>query len=302
MEKFCLYCGEKLDTTTRDNRVKFCNSSCAAKYNNHKRKHTDETKQKISNKLKNKKKEDGPMMKLVDVHRSKRCEVTPRESSSLSRATKQKQPRRYTIEDVEREIKNVDSYTKLCHKLNISERGNNIRTLKTIVMENNFDVSHFKYGKKYDTLIIENIESCKSYAELCRKIGVRDCGSSLTRIIEIVKELRLDTSHFTGRLWSKGKTSAEEGRLFSKDVNEYLTDESTISSFKLKNLLFKYGIKREVCENCSNSMWMGKQIPLQLHHLNGNRRDNRLENLMILCPNCHAQTDNYCSKNRLYEK
>lgn len=45
-------------------------------------------------------------------------------------------------------------------------------------------------------------------------------------------------------------------------------------------------------------MWQDKEIPLELHHINGNNRDNRLENLMLLCPNCHALTDSYRGKNR----
>ena len=49
-------------------------------------------------------------------------------------------------------------------------------------------------------------------------------------------------------------------------------------------------------------MWMNKKIPLQLHHINGDRTDNRIENLQLLCPNCHALTDNYCGSNIDYTK
>ena len=44
-------------------------------------------------------------------------------------------------------------------------------------------------------------------------------------------------------------------------------------------------------------LWNGKPLTLQLHHINGNNRDNRLENLTFLCPNCHSQTDNFSGKN-----
>ena len=53
------------------------------------------------------------------------------------------------------------------------------------------------------------------------------------------------------------------------------------------------------CECCNNIEWMGKPIPLELHHIDGDNTNNTLENLKLLCPNCHAQTDNYRSKNTI---
>ena len=66
----------------------------------------------------------------------------------------------------------------------------------------------------------------------------------------------------------------------------------------LKRRLFDAGIKTRSCESCGLSEWRGRAIPLALHHVNGNRHDNRLENLQILCPNCHGLTDTWAGANR----
>jgi hypothetical protein len=58
------------------------------------------------------------------------------------------------------------------------------------------------------------------------------------------------------------------------------------------------GCKKEECEMCLLKEWMGQKIVLELHHIDGNRFNNDLLNLQILCPNCHSQTDTYRSKNR----
>jgi len=81
-----------------------------------------------------------------------------------------------------------------------------------------------------------------------------------------------------------------------KHASEFLYYGSKINSHKLKIKLINDGIKEKICENCRNTEWNGIDIPLHLHHLDGDRHNNELSNLKILCPNCHAQTDTYCGK------
>ena len=64
-------------------------------------------------------------------------------------------------------------------------------------------------------------------------------------------------------------------------------------TFKLKNRLFKEGLKNNICEVCGISEWQGMEIKCELDHINGKSNDHRLENLRILCPNCHSQTETY---------
>jgi hypothetical protein len=70
----------------------------------------------------------------------------------------------------------------------------------------------------------------------------------------------------------------------------YLSNNTTINSSRLKKYLFKFEIKKKKCENCKMTEWCGKNIPLELHHVDGNNKNNYIFNLQILCPNCHAQT------------
>jgi hypothetical protein len=70
-------------------------------------------------------------------------------------------------------------------------------------------------------------------------------------------------------------------------------------TFKLKNRLLKEGIKENKCEECGlPGSWNGKPISIELDHIDGKRTNHRIENLRMLCPNCHSQTDTYRSKNK----
>jgi hypothetical protein len=61
----------------------------------------------------------------------------------------------------------------------------------------------------------------------------------------------------------------------------------------LKFRLLREGLRENRCESCGISEWMGKPLNMELHHVNGDGNDNRLENLQLLCGNCHSQTDNW---------
>lgn len=72
-------------------------------------------------------------------------------------------------------------------------------------------------------------------------------------------------------------------------------------TYKLKNRLIDEAIKEFHCENCGLIEWLGKPIKLELHHIDGNRTNHLLSNLMLICPNCHSQTETFRAKNRKFE-
>jgi DNA-binding CsgD family transcriptional regulator len=78
-----------------------------------------------------------------------------------------------------------------------------------------------------------------------------------------------------------------------RPIEEIFAANTRRSRGHLKSRLVHSGLKDERCERCGISEWLGRPVSVALHHINGDRLDNRLENLEFLCPNCHSQTDNF---------
>ena len=91
----------------------------------------------------------------------------------------------------------------------------------------------------------------------------------------------------------KGKQNWAKGTTTSKYIPaiEYIKKESGVKSYLLKEKLIRDGIKQKQCEICGLTLWLGQDIPLELHHKDCNHYNNSLENLQMLCPNCHALQD-----------
>lgn len=98
--------------------------------------------------------------------------------------------------------------------------------------------------------------------------------------------------NYSGNSSRKGFIHAEQ----RKSINDYL-QSNTNNSNKRKRLI-EEGIKENKCEICGLSLWMNKPIPLELHHKDFNHYNNSIENLQVLCSNCHMQAHNYNNCNK----
>ena len=137
-----------------------------------------------------------------------------------------------------------------------------------------------------------------SVRQVLGQIGLVPAGGNYKTVHSRIAKLGLDTSHFTGAGWNVGLRYRSFGR--KAGLEEILVENSPYAfTHGLRGRLIKEGWKEHRCEECNLIEWRGCPIPLELHHNNGINNDHRIDNLQLLCPNCHAQTRNYRGKNQL---
>lgn len=139
----------------------------------------------------------------------------------------------------------------------------------------------------YKEFLEQTIKECNSKADLCRALGKKPIGGNYATIDKIIKDYNLDTSHFKQSAWNKGLKY--KCKRYTWD--EILVENSPyLNTNHLKFRLINEGILKAECAICKC------KERLELHHINGNSSDNRLENLQILCINHHYDTENFRNK------
>lgn len=150
---------------------------------------------------------------------------------------------------------------------------------------------------RYD--IVEKIDDIKQW--LADGLSISSIAKKLNCKLDTLKRYLADFNisyvidQGSGNRGKRGNQTANY-----KSLDTVLVKTNTTPSMKagrLKEKLFSEGVKQKTCECCGLSSWLGEPIPLELHHIDGDKTNNTLENLQVLCPNCHAKTDNYRGKN-----
>lgn len=132
-------------------------------------------------------------------------------------------------------------------------------------------------------LILKWVEENQSKSYICKHFNCRP--STLDRYLKKMGVV------YDGNKGGKGlKTDPKR-----KTAEEY-SKSTLVKSHVMKLKLIEDGIREHKCEICGITEWLGKASPLELHHIDGNRFNNMLDNLQILCPNCHSQTPNHSGR------
>lgn len=142
------------------------------------------------------------------------------------------------------------------------------------------------------------LDTSNSYSDVLLKIGLYSKDANPETLKRVIKEYNLNEEKLNYNRRKLFASCAKKTHA-KKDItlNDIFDNKARMQSSKLLSMLVRQNYKKYECECCGISSWNNKPITLQLHHKDGNHFNNNLDNLVILCPNCHTQTNNYCGKN-----
>lgn len=148
--------------------------------------------------------------------------------------------------------------------------------------------------------LISAIDSSKSLAEVLIHFGFVGAGGNYRTLQRRCLEDSIDLSKFreSGRL-KKILSLNDFNEKIKFPIEVCLVENSNYSRSRLKRRLIKEGLLEDKCSVCGQlPMWNEKPLTLQIDHINGISNDNRIENLRIICPHCHSQTENFAGRNK----
>ncbi|MEU0102976.1 HNH endonuclease signature motif containing protein [Streptomyces sp. NPDC006267] len=164
------------------------------------------------------------------------------------------------------------------------------------------DTSHFTGGRRYGTpstpraALVEAVAASRSLTGVLRALALGNNGTARARVKRDIETYGLSVAHFTGQ--GHGRGTRSPNRKSATEVLRSLdTGASRTKTAQLRRALDDIGVP-QVCAKCgTGDTWRGRRLVLEIDHINGDRLDNRRENLRYLCPSCHSQTQSF-SKSR----
>ncbi|MCZ9349725.1 HNH endonuclease [Streptomyces mutabilis] len=208
----------------------------------------------------------------------------------------------YSRERLEEAARGARTLSEALVRLGVDPKGWKRRYVFDRMRKLGVDVSHFeREGTKWTREILEPVVAqSTSVNEVLRRLGLDPVGGHNTHISRRIKAYGLDTSHFTSVVRTDWQRHNNQRR---RTPEEILVEDTSpharrIPGSRLKRAMRELGVE-ERCALCGvEAVWLGEPLPLEVDHIDGNWRNNRLENLRMLCPNCHSATDTYRGRNK----
>ena len=214
-------------------------------------------------------------------------------------------PRPWTDAQLILAVQQSDSIRQVAQRLGVSVGGLTYRAIREAANELGLDLSRFasvangrvnRARPWTDAELREVVRNSHTMADVIRQLGYKQSGGVHRWLTGHIRRLEVSTEHFRGRGHPKGVKRPGTGRRIP--LEQLLKENVQYSPSRLRQRLVAAGIKENYCEECGLDSWRGRPLSLALDHINGDHLDNRLENLRILCPNCHSQTATWCGKSR----
>lgn len=202
----------------------------------------------------------------------------------------------YTRERLMEAASTSRTLTEALEQLGVDPRSGSRAYIRGRMNQLGVDVSHFERdGNRWTRAVLENAVSASgSMYEVLRRLGLDAVGGHHTHISRRVRALGIDTSHFDGA----SRRNRPRGSNRRRTPGEILLKDQTPQARRTPNTLLRRALldlgAEERCADCGiDAVWRGDPLRLEVDHINGDWRDNRRENLQLLCPNCHSTTDSY---------
>ena len=204
----------------------------------------------------------------------------------------------YTKERLEAAARGARTLTEALGSLGVDPKSSTRRYVRERMRKLGVDISHFeREGTRWTRdVLAEAVAASANMFEVLRRLGVEIVGGQHTHISRRIKAYGIDTSHF--------RAPSRRGKPWRPRTPEALLIEQTgpqtrrIPSDRLAWAMTESGIRKE-CATCdTGAVWRGRPLPLEVDHIDGDWRNNRIENLRFLCPNCHSATDTYRGRGR----